>query len=172
VNCRPPSGVTPDERIREVAGSLLVVQIQLLVQAQSARIVRLGEPMPIDIPKCSSPEGYEQYARNVEAQKVADWEEKAREAHRAAVRMRAAQRGAKTEAERECLQATFAYEWALFKKHKRRQPASYTWRAVRGSRHHRRRGEDGHEEEGDRGLSRAGGGGHVGYGFRGGRAEA
>lgn len=87
--------------------------------------------MPIEIPKCSSPEGYEQYARNVEAQKVADWEEKAREAHRAAVRMRAEQRGAKTEAERECLQAIFAYEWTLFKKHGRRQSASYTWRAVR-----------------------------------------
>lgn len=86
--------------------------------------------MPIEITKCSSPEGYEQYARNVEAMKLPDWEEKAREAHRQAVRMRAEERGAKTDAERECLEAIFAYEWTLFKKHGRRQRASYTWRMV------------------------------------------
>jgi hypothetical protein len=82
--------------------------------------------MPIEIPKCSSPERYEQYAINVEAQSP----EKAQEARRQAVRMRAEQRGAKTEVERECLQAIFAYEWTLFKKHGKRQRASYTWRMV------------------------------------------
>ena len=82
--------------------------------------------MAIKIPKCSSPERYEQYALNVEAQSP----EKAQEARRQAVRMRAEQRGAKTDAERECLEAIFAYEWTLFKKHNKRQRASYTWRMV------------------------------------------
>ena len=82
--------------------------------------------MPIEIPKCSSPEGYEQYAVNVETHSP----DKAREARRQAVRMRAELRGAKTEAERECLEAIYAYEWTLFKKHGKRQQAAYTWRMV------------------------------------------
>jgi hypothetical protein len=85
-----------------------------------------GGQMPVEIPKCSSPERYEQYATNVEAHSP----EKAQEARREAVRMRARQWGAETDAERECLEAIFAYEWTLFKKHGRRQPASYTRRMV------------------------------------------
>ena len=82
--------------------------------------------MPIEIPKCSSPEGYEQYAINVEAHSP----DKAQEARRQAVRMRAEQRLAKTDVERECLEAIYAYEWTLFKKHGKRQRAAYTWRMV------------------------------------------
>jgi hypothetical protein len=75
--------------------------------------------MKVEIPKCSSPERYEQYALNVEAKEP----EKAQEARRQAVRMRAELKGARTAAEMECLQAVFAYEWTLFKKHGKRQRA-------------------------------------------------
>ena len=87
--------------------------------------------MPIEITKCSSPEGYEQYARNVEAMQAPNWEEKAREAHRQAVLMRAREHGAETEAEQACLEAIYAYEWTLFKKHGKRVKASRTWPMVR-----------------------------------------
>ena len=82
--------------------------------------------MKVEIPKCSSPERYEQYALNVEAKEP----EKAQEARRQAVRMRAELKGAKTAAEMECLQAVFAYEWTLFKKHGKRQRASRTWQTI------------------------------------------
>ena len=81
----------------------------------------------VEIPRCSSPERYEQYAKNVEAQHP----EKALEARRQAVRMRAELKGAKTDAEMACLAAVYAYEWTLFKKHNRRQPASRTWQAIK-----------------------------------------
>ena len=59
------------------------------------------------IPEFRTPESYEQYAINVEPRSP----EKAQEARRMAVRLRAEQRGAANEAERECLEAVFAYEW-------------------------------------------------------------
>jgi hypothetical protein len=60
--------------------------------------------------------------------------EKAQEARRRAVKravkLRATRDGAKSDAERECLEAIYAYEWTLFKKHGMRQRAAYTWRMV------------------------------------------
>jgi hypothetical protein len=82
--------------------------------------------MPVEIPTFDAPEKYEQYAINVEGHAP----EKAQEARRQAVKLRAMQDGAETEVERECLEAIYAYEWTLFKKHGKRQRASYTWRMV------------------------------------------
>lgn len=81
----------------------------------------------IDIPVYKTPESYEQYAINVESHSP----EKATEARRRAVKLRAEQEGAETQVERECLEAVFAYEWTLFRKHGKRQRASYTWRSIR-----------------------------------------
>ena len=82
--------------------------------------------MPVEIPTFDAPEKYEQYALNVEVRAP----EKAQEARRQAVKLRATRDGAKSEVERECLEAIYAYEWTLFKKHGKRQRASYTWRMV------------------------------------------
>ena len=65
----------------------------------------------------------EQYALNVEGHAP----EKAQEARRRAVKLRATQDRAKSDVERECLEAIYAYEWTLLKKHGKRQRASYTW---------------------------------------------
>lgn len=87
-----------------------------------------SEPFALDdIPDFKTPESYEQYAINVERHSP----EKATEARRRAVMLRAKQEGAETDVERECLEAVFAYEWTLFRKHGKRQRASYTWRAIR-----------------------------------------
>ena len=83
-------------------------------------------PMPVAIPTFDAPEKYEQYALNVEGHAP----EKAQEARRRAVKLRATRDGAKSDVERECLEAIYAYEWTLFKKHGKRQRASYTWRMV------------------------------------------
>ena len=82
--------------------------------------------MPVEIPSLDAPEKYEQYALNVEGHAP----EKTQEARRRAVKLRATRDGAKTDVERECLEAIYAYEWTLFKKHGKRQRASYTWRMV------------------------------------------
>jgi hypothetical protein len=82
--------------------------------------------MPVEIPTFDAPEKYERYAINVEGHSP----EKAQEARRQAVKLRATRDGAKTDVERECLEAIYAYVWTLFKKHRKRQRASYTWRMV------------------------------------------
>jgi hypothetical protein len=83
------------------------------------------------IPKLSTPEKYEQYALNVEAQSP----ELARKARKHAVRLKAANLAvelrASSQVERECLEAMAAYEWTLFKKHGRRLKASYLRRAIK-----------------------------------------
>lgn len=48
-----------------------------------------------------------------------------------AVQLRAEAHGAKTEAERECLEAVYAYEEVLSANKGRRQPASRTWQMIR-----------------------------------------
>src|SRR3954465_11925805 len=82
--------------------------------------------MAVEIPSFDAPEKYEQYAINVEGHPP----QKAQEARRQAVKLRAELDGAETDVERECLEAIYAYEWTLYKKHGKRQRASYTWRDV------------------------------------------
>ncbi len=82
------------------------------------------------VARLTTAEECEQFARNVEERKP----ELAREARRRGVELRADFRaktlGVSSAVEREALRAIFAYEETLFKKHGRRQPASYTWRMV------------------------------------------
>jgi hypothetical protein len=83
--------------------------------------------MDDEIPEFKTPESYEQFAINVQERSP----ERAAEARRRAVRLRAKLLGAETAAEQECLEAIFAYEWTLYKKHGKRQKAAYTWRMLK-----------------------------------------
>ena len=55
----------------------------------------------------------------------------AAEATKRAITLRAASYGAESDAERECLEAVYAYEEILFRKHGRRQRASRTWKMIK-----------------------------------------
>ena len=55
----------------------------------------------------------------------------AAEARRRAVELRAATYGASSQAERECLEAVYAYEEILFDKHGKRVKASRTWQMIK-----------------------------------------
>lgn len=79
------------------------------------------------IPKFETPEAYEQFAVNVEGHAP----ERAQEARRRAVKLRARLDGAAGEIERECLEAMYAYEWTLFRKNGRRQRASSLRREIK-----------------------------------------
>lgn len=81
---------------------------------------------PFDIPKFRTPESYEQFAINVQEKSP----ERAKEARRRAIELRAELHGAKTQVEREALEAVFAYERMLFLKHGKQQRAAYTWRSI------------------------------------------
>jgi hypothetical protein len=80
-----------------------------------------------EIPRFATPEAYEQFALNVEEHAP----ERAQEARRRAVKLRAHMDGAATDVERELLEAMYAYEWTLFRKHGRRQRASYLRREMK-----------------------------------------
>ncbi|MCK5271200.1 MAG: hypothetical protein KAJ52_01440 [Sedimentisphaerales bacterium] len=80
------------------------------------------------ISKLTTPEECEQVALNVEARLP----ELAREARRRAVELRAAAHGAASEAEREALEAIYAYEKVLSAKHDGRNVrASRTWQMIK-----------------------------------------
>lgn len=53
------------------------------------------------------------------------------QAQRRAIQLRAQERGATTDVERECLEAVYAYEEILSAKKGRRQPASRTWQMIK-----------------------------------------
>jgi hypothetical protein len=57
--------------------------------------------------------------------------ELAAQARKRAVQLRAGSHGAKTEVERECLQAVYAYEEILSAQKGKRQPASRTWQMIK-----------------------------------------
>ncbi|PKL46206.1 MAG: hypothetical protein CVV39_07535 [Planctomycetes bacterium HGW-Planctomycetes-1] len=79
------------------------------------------------ISKLTTPEECEQVAINVEA-----WlPELAREARRRAVELRAASHGATSEAEREALEAIYAYEKVLSAKRGKNVRASRTWQMIK-----------------------------------------
>ncbi len=75
------------------------------------------------ISKLTTPEECEQVALNVGARDP----ELARKARRRAVELRAAAHGATSEAEREALEAVYAYEKVLSEKHGKNVRASRTW---------------------------------------------
>lgn len=75
-----------------------------------------------------TPEACEQFARNVEARGKP---ELAVAARRRAVELRAANHGAVSDAERDALQAVYAYERTLYAKHGRATRASRTWQMIK-----------------------------------------
>ena len=79
--------------------------------------------MDATIARLDSPERLEQFAINVEPHSPG----RARFARRRAVELRAAAHGARTEVERECLQAIYAYERAESQIRGKKFRASRTW---------------------------------------------
>jgi hypothetical protein len=80
------------------------------------------------IAKLATPEDCEKFAKNAIRLGRADL---ADEARRRAVELRAEKYGASTQAEKECLQAVYAYEEVLSKKNGRRTYASRTWQMIK-----------------------------------------
>ena len=80
------------------------------------------------IKKLKTPKECEIFSRNAVAQKRP---ELAAEAKQRAIEIRAAEYGATSDAERECLEAIYAYEEILFLKHGRRVKASRTWQMIK-----------------------------------------
>lgn len=79
------------------------------------------------IARLTTPEACEQFAINVEERGKP---ELARAARRRAVELRAAAHGASTAAEREALEAVYAYERVLSTKRDRKTRASRTWQMI------------------------------------------
>ena len=79
-----------------------------------------------EIPKFKKPEDYEQFAINVQERSP----ERAQEARRRAIELRAELHGATTSVEREALEAVFAYERMLWMEKGKKVRASYTWRMI------------------------------------------
>ena len=80
------------------------------------------------IKKLKTPKECEIFSRNAVAQ---ERPELAAEAKQRAIEIRAAEYGATSDAERECLEAIYAYEEILFLKHGRRVKASRTWQMIK-----------------------------------------
>src|SRR5438045_2272172 len=89
--------------------------------------VHTGILMDERVAKLTSPEDCERFAKNAldrDRQDLAD------QARKKAVELRAAAYGAKTEAERQCLEAIYAYEEVLAAKNGRRTRATRTWQMI------------------------------------------
>ena len=80
------------------------------------------------VKKLKTPKDCETLARNALAQGRPDL---AAEARQRAIELRAASYGAASEAERECLEAIYAYEEILFDRHGKRIKASRTWQMIK-----------------------------------------
>jgi hypothetical protein len=79
------------------------------------------------IAKLKTPEDCERFARNARERSRPDL---ADEARKRAVELRAEAHGSTTDAERECLEAVYAYEEVLTAKRGRRTRASRTWQMI------------------------------------------
>jgi hypothetical protein len=79
------------------------------------------------VARLKTPEACERFIKNairLEEPELAD------QARKRAIELRAAEYGASTQAEKECLQAIYAYEEVLSKKNGRRTRASRTWQMI------------------------------------------
>ena len=83
--------------------------------------------MDLRVLKLKTPAECESFAINAKAKGAP---ELAVQARKRAVELRAETHGAKTEVERDCLQAVYAYEEVLSAQRGRRQPASRTWQMI------------------------------------------
>jgi len=79
------------------------------------------------VAKLKTVEDCEVFATNARERDAPELADQARER---AVQLRADKHGAKSDAERECLQAVYAYEEVLSSQKGRRQPASRTWQMI------------------------------------------
>jgi hypothetical protein len=86
--------------------------------------------MPLDprVLRLQTPDDCETFAANALARNLPDL---ALQARQRAVELRAASEGPNSDAERECLQAVFAYEETLYIKHGKRVKAAHTWKAFK-----------------------------------------
>jgi hypothetical protein len=80
--------------------------------------------------RLNSAKDCEQFAKNVEGK----FPDLAREARRRAIELRAADHKAESEAEREALQAVYAYEEVLSAKNRKKTRASRTWQMINRGR--------------------------------------
>lgn len=80
------------------------------------------------VSRLKSPKDCEVFSRNALKEGRPDL---AAEASQRAVELRAAAHGATTDAERECLEAIYAYEEILYRKHGKRIRASRTWQMIK-----------------------------------------
>ena len=80
------------------------------------------------VQKLRTPKDCEVFARN--ARNLGE-HTLAAEATKRTVTLRAASYGAESDAERACLEAVYAYEEILFRKHGKRVKASRTWKVIR-----------------------------------------
>lgn len=83
--------------------------------------------MDESVARLKTPEECEQFSINVAER----WPDLARAAHRRAVELRAELHGAANDAEREALQAVYAYERVLSQKHGKTVHASRTWQMIK-----------------------------------------
>lgn len=88
----------------------------------------MTDPYLERIAKLSTPEDCEKFARNAEERGRNDL---AAAAKRRAVELRASTHSAATEAEKEALQAVYAYEETLAKKNGKRVRATRTWQMIK-----------------------------------------
>lgn len=79
------------------------------------------------VAKLRTPEDCEKFAKNAER---LNHPELVDDARRKAIELRARDFGAEIQAEKECLQAVFAYEQVLSKKNGKRTKASRTWQMI------------------------------------------
>lgn len=86
-----------------------------------------GEDMDERIARLQTPEECVRFAKNAIR---LDHPELANQALKRAIELRAAEYGASSQAEKECLQAIYAYEEVLSKKNGRRTRASRTWQMI------------------------------------------
>lgn len=80
------------------------------------------------VKKLKTPEDCERFAKNAAECNRPDL---AQEARKRAVELRAESYGAKSQAERECLEAVYAYEEILSAKNGRKTKASRTWQMIK-----------------------------------------
>ena len=93
--------------------------------ARSAQMLAIAMDPRVD--RLKSPAECESFAQNARERGAPDLADQAR---KRAVQLRAEAHGATTDAERECLEAVYAYEEVLSASKGKRQPASRTWQMI------------------------------------------
>jgi len=123
------NGLTVEENVRLFQTTALDDAIQAVLiglsQVQSATLPK-EVPMTDIVDKLNTPEECDRLIENIYKKDP----EIALRARRKAIELRAAKHNVKCDAEREALQAVYAYEAVLSKKHGRRTRASRTWQMI------------------------------------------